>query len=85
MNIDIKCISCQEILSGKEMIKQSLKQTKSQIFNWKVLFGMKKVNYIPTCNSCGNEGNENFCCPKCDSKEIWATDLYKQGNLLHKC
>ena len=55
------------------------------MFNWKVLFGMKKVNYISTCNSCGNEGNENFCCPKCDSKEIWATDIYKQGNLLHKC
>ena len=85
MNIDIKCVSCEEILRGKEMIKQSLKQTKSQMFNWKVLLGMKKVDYIPTCNACGKEGHANFCCPKCGSKEIWGADVFKDGNLYHKC
>jgi len=85
MNIDIKCVACEAILSGKELIIQSLKQTKSQMFNWKVLFGMKKIESIPTCNACGKEGNENFCCPKCGSKDIWGTDVLKGGSLYHKC
>ncbi len=85
MNIDIKCTSCESILSGKNMIKQSLIQTKNQMFNWKVLIGLKKVEWIPTCDGCGLEGKENFCCPKCNSKEIWTKDILKSGNLTHKC
>tara|TARA_B110000263_G_scaffold235167_1_gene233406 strand:+ start:347 stop:604 length:258 start_codon:yes stop_codon:yes gene_type:complete len=85
MKIDIKCVSCAEILSGKEMIKQTLKQTKGQMTNWKVLVGIKKAKWIPTCNSCGKEGEGNFCCPKCGSKEIWEADVLKSGNLYHKC
>lgn len=85
MNIDIKCNSCESILSAKDMIKQSLIQSKSQIFNWKVLLGLKKVEWIPTCNGCGISGKENFSCPKCNSSEIWAKDFYKSGNLMHKC
>ena len=85
MNIDIKCVSCEALLGGKDMLKQSLSQTKSQMFNWRVLLGLKKVKWIPTCNSCGKEGEENFCCPKCNSKEIWGADVLKSGNMTHQC
>ena len=85
MNIDIKCVSCEALLSGKDMIKQSLSQTKSQMFNWRVLLGLKTIKWIPTCNSCGKEGEKNFCCPKCNSTEIWGADVLKSGNMTHQC
>jgi len=67
------------------MIAQSLKQTKKQFFNWKVLFGLKKIEWVPTCESCGKEGEGNFCCPKCDGKDIWTKDILAKGNVIHKC
>ena len=85
MKIDIECIYCNAILTGTERVKQFLSQTKSQMFNWRVLFGIKKVEYIPTCKECGKEGEESFCCPKCKSKKIWSKDIFKEGNLIHKC
>ena len=85
MKIDIECISCNSVLTGKELVKQSLSQTKKQMFNWKVMFGLKQVEYIPTCNECGKEGESNFCCPKYKSKTIWSKDILKEGNLIHKC
>jgi len=85
MKIDIECIHCNTILTGKELVKQSLSQTKNQMSNWRVWLGLKKIDYIPTCKKCNKEGEENFCCPKCKSKKIWSKDILKEGNLIHKC
>ncbi|WP_395617676.1 hypothetical protein [Aquirufa sp.] len=85
MKVDIKCISCGQILGFGEMTKQSVKQSAKQAFNWKVMLGIQKIEWIPTCESCGNSGKDNFCCPKCDSNEIWTEDILKSGNLIHKC
>jgi len=49
------------------------------------MLGLKKVEWVPTCEGCGAEGKENFCCPKCESKEIWTEDILKGGKLIHKC
>jgi predicted RNA-binding Zn-ribbon protein involved in translation (DUF1610 family) len=67
------------------MTKQSIKQSSKQAFNWKVMLGLKKVEWIPTCEGCGLSGNNNFCCPKCGSKEIWSEDILKSGKIIHKC
>ena len=81
MKTDIKCISCGEILGFGTMTKQSTKQS----LNWKVMLGLSKPEWVPTCEKCGKKGKNNFCCPKCDSKEIWAEDILSKGNLIHKC
>jgi hypothetical protein len=85
MDVSIKCISCGQILGFSSMAKQSVKQSAKQAFNWKVMLGLKKIEWTPTCEGCGSEGKENFCCPKCESKEIWTEDILKGGNLTHKC
>ena len=46
MKIDIECIHCNTILTGKELVKQSLAQTKSQMSNWRVWLGLKRIDYI---------------------------------------
>ena len=48
MNVDIKCIQCNEILTFGMMAKQSIKQSAKQAFDWKVMLGLKKVEWIPT-------------------------------------
>lgn len=85
MDVTIKCTECEEMLTFKKMVKQSIKQTAKQAFNWKVMLGLKKVEWLPKCEGCGKEGKENFCCPKCGSKEIWSEDILKSGKLTHKC
>jgi hypothetical protein len=49
------------------------------------MLGLQKIEWVPTCEGCGKAGKENFCCPKCESKEIWSADILKAGNLIHKC
>jgi hypothetical protein len=85
MDVNIKCTNCEQILGFGAMTKQSLKQSAKQAFNWKVMLGLQKIEWVPTCESCGKAGKDNFCCPKCDSKEIWTEDILKGGNLIHKC
>jgi hypothetical protein len=85
MDVNIKCVNCSQILGFGAMTKQSLKQSAKQAFNWKVMFGIQKIEWIPTCEGCGKEGKENFCCPKCGSKEIWSEDILKSGKFIHKC
>ena len=85
MDVTIKCTECGEMLTFGKMAKQSIKQTAKQALNWKVMLGLKKVEWLPTCEGCGKEGKENFCCPKCESKEIWSEDILKGGKLMHKC
>ena len=82
---DIKCLNCGGLLNFSNMAKQSLKQTAKQAFNLKVMFGLKQVEWVPTCEQCTFEGKENFCCPKCESKEIWSEDIIKSGKIIHKC
>jgi len=81
MDVTIKCTECGEMLTFGKMTKQSAKQA----MNWKVMLGLKKFEWLPTCEGCGKEGKENFCCPKCESKEIWTEDILKGGKLMHKC
>jgi hypothetical protein len=85
MDVSIKCVGCSQILGFGDMAKQSMKQSAKQAFNWKVMFGLQKIEWIPTCESCGITGKENFCCPKCESKSIWTEDILKSGKLTHKC
>ena len=74
-------------LKRKKVNKQNmlLLQSAKQAMNWKVMLGLKKIEWLPTCDGCGKEGKENFCCPKCASKEIWSEDILKGGKLIHKC
>jgi ribosomal protein L32 len=85
MDVSIKCKDCGEILGFGNMAKQSMKQSAKKAFNWKVMFGLQKIEWIPTCENCGKSGKDNFCCPKCDSKAIWTEDILKSGKLTHKC
>ena len=85
MDISIKCTNCGQILGFGDMTKQSVKQSAKQAFNWKVMLGLKEIDYVPACEGCGASGKEHFCCPKCESKEIWSEDILKSGNLIHKC
>jgi tRNA(Ile2) C34 agmatinyltransferase TiaS len=85
MDVNIKCILCGQILSFGAMTKQSIKQSANQAFNWKVILGLQKIEWIPTCESCGKQGKESFCCSKCESKLIWSEDIIKSGKLTHKC
>ena len=85
MDVTIKCNGCGELLTFGQMTKQSIKQSAKQAMNWKVMLGLKKIEWLPTCEGCGIEGKESFCCPKCDSKEIWSEDILKGGKLMHKC
>jgi hypothetical protein len=85
MNVDIKCINCNALLTFGMMAKQSMKQSAKQAFDWKVMLGLKKVEWIPTCEQCNCSGKENFCCPTCGSAEIWSEDILKSGNITHKC
>jgi hypothetical protein len=48
MNVDIKCIKCNELLTFGTMAKQSMKQSAKQAFNWKVMLGLKKVEWMGT-------------------------------------
>lgn len=82
---DIKCVNCDSLLSSATMVKQSVTQSAKQALNWKVMLGLKQVEYTPTCEACNKTGKENFCCPKCDSTEIWTEDILKSGALIHKC
>jgi len=82
---DIKCLTCGDHLSSGTMVKQSVGQSAKQALNWKVMFGLKQVEYVPTCEGCNKSGQDNFCCPKCDSKEIWTADILKSGSLVHRC
>ena len=85
MDVSIKCIGCGEILGFGNMAKQSMKQSAKQAFNWRVMFGLQKIEWIPTCENCDKSGKDNFCCPKCESKAIWTEDILKSGKLTHKC
>ena len=85
MQTSIKCINCGALLTLGSMTKQSLKQSAKQAFDWKVMLHLKKIEWVPTCESCGNEGKDNFCCPECNSKEIWSADILKSGNIIHTC
>ena len=85
MDVSIKCIQCSQILGLGVMTKQSIKQSSKQAFNWKVMLGLKKIDWVPTCEGCGQSGKDNFCCPKCGSKEIWSEDILKSGKMIHKC
>lgn len=85
MQTSIKCVNCGEILTFGAMAKQSLKQSAKQALNWKVMLGLKKVEWVPTCEGCGCEDRDNFCCPECNSKEIWSSDILKSGNIIHRC
>ncbi|AMQ55553.1 hypothetical protein AO498_03995 [Algoriphagus sanaruensis] len=85
MNVNIKCIKCNEILTFATMTKQSMKQSVKQSFDWKVMLGLKKIEWVPTCEQCNSSGKENFCCPECGSSQIWTEDILKTGNLIHKC
>ncbi len=85
MEVKIECINCAQEMKFATMTKQALKQTTKQAFNWKVMLGLQKVEWVPTCEGCGTEGKGNFCCPKCKSKEIWSEDILKGGKLMHKC
>ncbi len=85
MELSIKCKSCNSILSFGDMTKQSLKQSARQAFNWKVMLGIQKVEWVPTCENCGCSGKTNFCCPRCNSSEIWSEDILKSGKFIHRC
>ena len=85
MDVSIKCKACGQILGFGTMAKQSMKQSAKQAFNWKIMLGLQKVEWVPTCENCGKNGKDNFCCPKCDSNEIWSEDIIKSGKLIHKC
>lgn len=57
MDISIKCLGCGEILGFGNMAKQSIKQCAKQAFYWKVMLGLQKIEWIPTCENCGIRGS----------------------------
>lgn len=79
MITSIRCKECESQLPLTDMMKQSLSQTKSQMFNWKVLLGLKTITYSPECNSCGSK---EFCCPECGMSQM---EFSKSGQLIHTC
>jgi hypothetical protein len=85
MDVSIKCVCCGEILRFTAMTKQAVAQAAKQALDWKVVAGLKKVDWIPMCEGCGSMGRDSFCCPKCDSKDIWGIDILKSGKLIHSC
>ena len=47
MDVTIKCNGCGEMLTFGQMTKQSIKQSAKQAMNWKVMLGLKKIEWLP--------------------------------------
>lgn len=88
--LNIKCVKCEKLLTVKNMMKQSIEDTKKRMIdplNY-IPFG-PLVNLIdgkpiikpftPECEHCGSN---DFRCPECGMTTM---EFKKNGEIIHGC